>query len=278
MQKTYRRTFARMALGTIEGLGMPRVQSYENSGGSTYETYTLALPASPDNSTAYGVSATPPVGSAIPVSFTTDGSATRAELAAGLLAAIRASALYDHFVPTLNVAGTIITLVARAISTPYTVTVSGGTGPSAITLTRTIQAATANSIPFARVVGQASTMEGGQCRLFAQNDRILGVALATHALEKDRVGPAAVTVWPPNEVVDVIDKSLANDGVWVECVESVATGIALTDAVYIVHTAGADQGKVTKSSSSTTAYTTARFASGVTLDINGKTGVMVYLD
>lgn len=126
-----------------------------NSGGQTNDTWTIAIPASPDNSTLYSVTINGSV-----CSYTTDGSATQAELGAGLVAAINATpAARGAYVPSY--AGGTLTLTAVYPGIAGTVAASGGSGGGAIgTPSNSVPAASADTIEFGRALVSLSVSNG----------------------------------------------------------------------------------------------------------------------
>jgi hypothetical protein len=132
-----------------------RVVDGVNSGGQANDTWTIAIPASPDNSTEYTVTI-----NGIACSYTTDASATTAELGAGLVAAINAApGARGAYVPSF--ASTTLTLTAVYPGIAGTVAASGGSGGGAIgTPSNSVPAASADTIEFGRALISLSADKG----------------------------------------------------------------------------------------------------------------------
>ena len=273
MQKTYRRRYAKAVAGMMEGTtGTPRVRSLTNAADSTYETWTVAVPATPANSTTYSI-----VADDFTASHTTDASATQAELSAGLLSAARLSGIYDIAVVTLNSSTHVLTLERKVGSTAMDVSVSGGSGGTVLTATKTIAAAISTVVPFGRFVGRQASDTAGTARLMDTTDDIpVGIALATHAGEKIQQADGTwIAGYRPDEVMDIVDRVNSNEGIWCECVET--SGITEEDTVYVSVATG-HKGKVTKSSVGTVATSRCSFRSEVEQDHNGNPIVLVSIN
>lgn len=115
-----------MPLGLIGALAL---QSYQdrattvvNSLGLATDVWTIAVPGSVDNSTAYSVTV-----DGVAASYTSDASATQAELGAGLVAAIGVEPGVRGQVTAAYSGGTL-TLTGTWPGVAHTVSVSGGTG------------------------------------------------------------------------------------------------------------------------------------------------------
>ena len=132
---------ARTALG-FYGDGTGSTRTLANVSGQAADVWTVAVPASPDNSTAYSVTV-----NGTTASYTTDGSATQAELGAGLVAAIDASVMNGLLTPSY--AGGTLTLTGNFPGIDFTPTVSGGSGASALgTPSNSTAAASASTVAF----------------------------------------------------------------------------------------------------------------------------------
>lgn len=106
------------------------------------QSYKIVVPASPDNSTAYGVRV-----NGVLATYTTDGSATQAELQAGILAAINALAGATLFTATTSSNDVVVTSDQAGIG--FTLTLEAGPSTpftlAAQTKVFTIPASPANS-------------------------------------------------------------------------------------------------------------------------------------
>ena len=138
-------------------VGAARSRTLLNKNPQAKQVTTIAIPASPDNSTAYSV-----VIGGVTATYTSDASATRAEVGAGLEAAIEAEpAAYGQMVPSYS--GGTLTLTGQYPGVTYTVTASGGSGGGAIgTPATATSAASASSVEPGRlmVAGDFSTGVG----------------------------------------------------------------------------------------------------------------------
>lgn len=128
-------------------LGYIRSRTGNNQRPQAAQVTTISIPASPDSSTAYSV-----VIDGVTASYTTDASATQAELGAGLVAAIQVQAgARSRMAPTYS-AGTL-TLTGTWPGVSYTVSASGGSGGGAIgTATTATAAASASVVYFGRAL------------------------------------------------------------------------------------------------------------------------------
>ena len=222
-QTNYSQTSAKAFPGQVDGLGDMGVRAMINSALDAQNTWTVTTPATVDNSGTYSISV---VGGAIPAaivaSFTTDGSATRAELTAGLLAAIQASDLSQYF--AISEASNVITLRALTPNVGYTVTSpTNATTTHDLTLTQTVAASGSTAVPFGRFVvrstsGTVDSFNEARLPATASNVTVAGVAIApTHAIERGAVGNTAAAQYAANDVMDVIDRTAPGGGVWVKC-------------------------------------------------------------
>lgn len=119
------RQHAQLVIGLLLG-SLLQTDTLVNKAPQAKQVTTIAIPASPDNSTTYSV-----VVDGVTASYTSDGSATQAEVGAGLLAALNASAqIRGIAVPSYSGGTLTLTGVWPAVS--FTVTASGGTGGGAI--------------------------------------------------------------------------------------------------------------------------------------------------
>lgn len=131
-----------------------------NSIGQAAQVTTIAIPSSPANSTAYSV-----LINGISASYTSDGSATQAEVGAGLAAALAAEPGTRGQMTAAYSTGTL-TLTGTQVNTAYTVTVSGGSGGSALGSPSTsTSAAAGTSVPFGVAVHSLGLASGTGVRV-----------------------------------------------------------------------------------------------------------------
>lgn len=143
-----------------------RQVSVVNSSGQVAQVTTIAIPASPDNSTAYAVTV-----NGIAATYTTDGSATQAELGAGLQSAINVSPGIRGQM-SASYAGGTLTLTATYPGITNTVSTSGGVSGGAIGAATTATSATSAAvIPFGVAVVSTGLVSG--------SERIAGTAPKT---------------------------------------------------------------------------------------------------
>lgn len=268
MQKTYRRRYAVAVAGMLYGFGTPpRVRSIVNSADSLTDTWDIPVPA-PVDATTYEVTV-----NGIIASVTTDFAggigATQEALTTALLDAIRQSPIYDIVSPTADLGSFTLQLVSREPGVALTVT---GTN---LTPANAIAAAVSGSVPFGTFVGrQAADPEGTGRLMTTALDVPIGIALATHAIEKNGSYDLAVTEYQPDEVMDVVDAVNSNEGVWMKCaVASVSEG----DTVYASY-APATRGFVTNVATNAVAVGQASFRSAVEVDPNGENIVLVIIN
>lgn len=121
-----------------------------NSNPQAAQVQTISVPAAPDNSTTYKV-----VIDGASCEYTTDSSATQAELGAGLVAAINAEAAAYRLCVASYLAGTLtLTGVWPGVSWTTTVNASETTQDLG-TPTTTVTAATADTVSFGRLMVHA---------------------------------------------------------------------------------------------------------------------------
>ncbi len=233
MQRSYQDRFFPSAPGFLFGIGRPRVSMYTNSANSRAAVWKIATPANPSANTAFSYSV-----NGVVVSVTTDGSTSRTELNGQLLEATRNSDILN--VAFVSQTSTGLTITAREAGVPLVVNAGVGLTP-----TNTVVAAIPSGIKFGLFVAESAD---GEARLPATDtDKLVGVTLSTYAIERNAVGSNAVTEYPPNEAMDVLDKNNDTHGIWVYCVES---DLTTADDIYVV-AGGADAGRVTRSDSGT---------------------------
>lgn len=135
-------------IGQVFGrLGLARLITGNNQSPQAVQVTTISIPASPDNSTAYTVTA-----DGVTATYTTDASATQAELGAGLEAAVEATAgIRGRQIPSYS--GGTLTLTGVWPGVSSTISASGGSGGGAIgSATEATAAASAGTVPFGRVL------------------------------------------------------------------------------------------------------------------------------
>lgn len=241
MQTIYRTNFASGYPGMLEGIGTPRVKAYKNNTGVQYASSTITTPATPTNSQAYTLTI-----NGISSVFTSDASATAAEIFAGVLAAVRASAAFDQ-VDVLNVNSGARTFLLRSRRPLTALTVAVGSSPSSnnVAFSTPTTPAAPSDVPFGRIVARASTDAADSCKLpAADTDIILGVAQATYAEQRQAVGPNARPAYYAYDAVDVIQNTITCEGVWIPCIEDIAAG----DTIY-ARVSGANAGMITTTAS-----------------------------
>lgn len=130
-----------------QGIGYTRTRSGNNQRPQAAMVVTITIPASPDSSTAYSVTV-----DGVTASYTTDASATQAELGAGLVAAIQVAAgIRSRMAPSY--AGGTLTLTGTWPGVAHTVSASGGSGGGAIgSATTATAAASATAVSFGRAI------------------------------------------------------------------------------------------------------------------------------
>ena len=236
--------------GMINGMGNFVALPYLNNV-NALDTWTFTPPGTVSNSTEYKI-----VAAGNTIAFTTDANATAAELMAGLYAAARNDAQFWSDVDIALDTGTnVITLTARGVGQKLAAS-STPTGTNPIVVANSVAASSGSPIPFGRFVGRKSTyffdpLDGaGSAALIdhASNYTVLGATIASQVVEKTgRFGDAVKEGYPVGSWMDTMVDTGTIKGMWVECVE---TDITPTDSAYIAIAAG-NEGKLTKSSSST---------------------------
>jgi len=271
MQKNYSSTFPRAIAGQLEGFGSPAVRTFKNSALYTPWSNTIASPATVDNNGVYTVTLSGgDLTSTISASYTADGTATQAELDAGLLAAIRASDLHDKVTSAL--AANTITLTARKYGINYTLAcTTNGTTLNDLTIGSATSNAAAGSIDFGRFVVSVSASDAlDEARLPTTNSGVIvrGVTLAPRAaVVKNAVGNSATSAYYGNEAMDVLVRNNDTTGIWVLS----ESGIDATDTLYIDCNTSGYLGRITATSTSNLALPTAgcQLVEGSTLAPNG---------
>jgi hypothetical protein len=272
MQRRYSDTYPVAIAGQLEGYGSPAVRTMKNSSLFTPWSNTIATPATVDNTAAYTVTLTGSEildGATLSASFTTDGSATQAELNAGLLAAIRASSLHDYVISTLS--SNTITLTARKYGVNYTLAcTTNGATTNDLTIGTQTATASAGTIPFGRfVVGLNASDNFDEARLpaTASGVTVRGVTLAPRAaVVKDAIGNNAKAEYYANEAMDVVVRNNDATGIWVDA----ESGITPNTTTYIDCNTSGRLGRITATSSSNLALPSGvQVIQGSTLAPNG---------
>jgi len=126
-----------------------------NAAGQAAQVTTIAVPASVDNSTAYSV-----ILDGVTATYTSDASATQAELGAGLVAALAAEPGARGQMTAAYSGGTL-TLTGTYAGVAHTVSVSGGTGSNILgTPSTTTSASMGTSVPFGVAVQSQGYVSG----------------------------------------------------------------------------------------------------------------------
>ena len=133
----------------------PRSDTVVNATGQAAQVTTIAVPASVDNSTVYSV-----IIDGVTSSYTSDASATQAELGAGIAAALAAEPGARGQMTGAYSGGTL-TLTGTYAGVAHTVTVSGGTGSNVFgTPSTTTSASMGTSVPFGVAVQSQGYVSG----------------------------------------------------------------------------------------------------------------------
>lgn len=264
-QVSYKHKFDRARIGMLEGTfnDSGRVRCYQNNANGKKEVWTIGVPASPDNSTEYSIK----VGDAT-ARFMTDEDATQEELLNGMLNALRTNPVVGSRYST-RVDGTNLVLTAK--NTEFEFLVSSESG---FTVNKTQAKVEPDPIPFGRIVARAASEPSSTCKLLSlTTDRILGISMAPYDLERNGVGSAAYTEYPPYSSVDVIDRTASTSGIWMECD---SPDIKIDDVVYASTSAG-DEGKLSKTTTASflSLLGMARFESDAIILESGKLAIKV---
>lgn len=256
-QSNYSRYMSPALAGMMSGIGsaiiIPALNNY-----ATYDTVTITPPATVDNSAIYTVTIAAIGGGQknLSDSFTTDASATTAELGTGLYnAMITDPEFYSVVNVSLNTGTSVITLTARSVGTVLTVTSNSSATTNDLTITKTVTGAANAIIPFGRFVGRQTAyyqdpLEGvGAMTLVdhASNYSNYGVTILSQATEQVGTFQNAQDGYAFGRTMEVLKNSGTYKGIWIETVES---DLVIGDTARIQITAG-NQGKLTKSTSGT---------------------------
>ncbi|MEL6385458.1 MAG: hypothetical protein AAFQ89_23940 [Cyanobacteria bacterium J06626_18] len=272
-QTTYDQYHARAFAGQLDGIGDMGVRPMVNSALDAKNTWTVAVPGSPDDSADYSVQVSGgAMPSAITATYAADASSTQAEVAAGLLAALQATDVAQYF--AISEASNTITLQALTGNVAYTVTSPSNASTTAdLTVTEAIAAAASTAIPDGRFIvrstsGTADTFQEGRLPTAASNISLAGVTTPpTHARERSAVGNTAKAEYAPNDVMDVVNRTPPGGGIWVKC-DSAALTIDTT--LYIDTQVTANRGGLTATSTDNLALpTTCKPIEGATTDQSG---------
>ncbi len=256
-QSNYTRYMAPALAGMMSGIGsaimIPALNNY-----ATYDTVTITPPETVDNSATYTVTIAAIGGGQknLSESFTTDGSATTAELGTGLYnAMITDPEFYSAVNIALNTSTSVITLTARSVGTVLTVTSNSSVTTNDLTIAKTVTGAANTIIPFGRFVGRQAAyyrdpLEGfGTMSLVdhASNYSEFGITMLSQATEQVGLFQNAQDGYAFGKTMEILRNSGTYRGIWIETVES---DLVFGDTARIQITAG-NQGKLTKSTSST---------------------------
>lgn len=256
-QGNYSRYMSPALAGMLSGMGsaiiIPALNNY-----ATYDTVTITPPGTVDNSATYTVTVAAIGGGQknLSQSFTTDASATTAELGTGLYnAMITDPEFYSAVNVSLDSGTSVITLKARSVGTVLTVTSNSSVTTNDLTIAKTVTGASNAIIPFGRFVGRQSAyyrdpVEGfGTMSLVdhASNYSNYGVTILSQATEQTGLFQSAQDGYAFGKTMEVLRNSGTFRGIWIETVEP---DLVFGDTARIQITAG-NQGKLTKSTSST---------------------------
>lgn len=150
---------AALPIGLIGALAMgsyhSKATTVVNANGQAAQVTTIAVPASVDNSTVYSVTI-----DGVTSSYTSDASATQAELGAGIAAALAAEPGARGQMTGVYSAGTL-TLTGTYAGVAHTVTVAGGTGSNVFgTPSNSTSASMGTSVPFGVAVQSQALVSG----------------------------------------------------------------------------------------------------------------------
>lgn len=268
MRTNYNLQYDRAIPGMREGsINFPRVCAMTCKKGAVKEVWTITIPASPTSDTTYSVTLNNGLGVA---RFTTDASATQAELQTGLLNAIRTNPMFGQR-GVVEVSSTNLTFTALNFGIENLLT-------STLTVTKTTAAVLPSPVPFGRFVARAAgdTDPRSVGLPSATTDVVMGITHIVHDIEMTPsrfAGTSGLgTTYPYMDTMDVVDRTGESAGIWVECVES---DIDINDSVYVSVAAG-HEGKATKTSSGTIDLSTrAAFRSSVVISSTGTMSVLV---
>jgi len=230
MQKNYSRNFDPAHPGFLSGQGTPQVASMVNTANDQPQSFDLEPAAAGAGAASYEVVAEIPgkqtAQTSAYISFT--AAHTVADITEELSNALNfTDSIYD--VATSDADATKVTVTGRnpnedVIST-LTYTTTGG-GAMAITETG---AAKSGTIQFGVFVAQDAGDAFNQVRPMESGLKVCGGALSTYFVEKDSVGPNAKTEYPSGDAVDVVRKTLSNDGLWMRALQG---DISPADTLY----------------------------------------------
>lgn len=256
-QSNYSRYMSPALAGMMSGIGsaiiIPGLNNY-----ATYDTVTITPPGTVDNSATYTVTIAAIGGGQknLSESFTTDSSATTAELGTGLYnAMITDPEFYSAVNVALNTSTSVITLTARSVGTVLTVTSNSSVTTNDLTIAKTVTGAANGIIPFGRFVGRLATyyrdpVEGiGTMSLVnhASNFSHYGVTILSQATEQVGMFQNAQDGYAFGKTMEILRNSGTFRGIYIETVEP---DLVFSDTARIQITAG-NEGKLTKSTSST---------------------------
>ncbi|MCC5618178.1 hypothetical protein LC605_24455 [Nostoc sp. CHAB 5836] len=234
--------------GMLSGVGTNQIYPHTNTL-SALDTVAITPPATVDNDALYSLTV-----NGTTISFTTDSSATTAELGAGLYAAIRTDPIiYGLVDATLNTGTGVITLAARTVDLAIAVTTNSANTTNDIVIAKTVTNSKNSVIPFGRFVGRKSTYfrsnsEGVSVATLVDATsgyEVLGVTLSSQATQKVGTFGLAKDGYAFGTVMNVLKNIGTYKGVWVEAVDA---DLVIGDTPYIAVAAG-NEGKITKVSS-----------------------------
>ena len=210
MQRNYELDHPIASPGLLFGNGEPRVQPYVNAAGLEYQIIRVTVSTATANAT-YTVTI-----NNFTASYTADAAPTTASIRDGLFLAMRNNPEFMAQAKVEVLASTSINLIASDIYTSL-----DAIGSSGLTVTETqVASPEPPVIPFGRFVAtDASFMDRVAYLPQDVNDRIIGVTLSTHAVEKMGVGIQAQAGYKPFDTMNIIDRTVNCVGVWVECIQ-----------------------------------------------------------
>lgn len=237
--------FAGMLAGNGHGY---QADSKVNGQGNTAKVIDWTITAA--NSTAYTIS----IGG-IAITYTSDGSATTAEIRDGLIAAIRANAFTNNLVIAESGGAAVLRVTERF---PADGEVAISDADANLSLATTV--AHANGEPMPAGIAVTRGTADNECRnMVDASSVVIGVTMFDHSYSQPlTIGATGEALFPPDSVIGIL-----RDGeIWVRVEEAVTPA----SDVYVRHTASGANTQIgafraTTDSSTAVALTSARFKS-----------------
>lgn len=212
-------------------------KAYINGAAVVSEVWTVVVPATPDASTAYSITV-----DGVTVSFTTDATPTQEELSNGLFNSFRTNP-EARSLQSIALNGFDLELTSARSEDSHIVSVNDADTTADLSASITTAKSTGDPVGLGVFVARAAGDAVGYAKLPAlATDQLIGITTLQQNEEKNAIGDTGVLEYPPESVMDVLERCNSLDGVWMQTPDS---DLTIDDPVYVIP-GGTNAGWVTK--------------------------------